>query len=741
MIRKVMLDGFKGYDSREYELDRALAVLNGPNGSGKSACLQAIRYALKGDVPGGRNNDAVARLFGTAGGTVELSGDEESWLERGVVVDHERAKVSAVARTSDDELDGDREILNLERWESSTFGLELRELFELSPEKRREAVLRICGASDSADVDEIVCAIAEGFAREVAGPAASAATLEDPSDLSDELRALCSRWGELERALRAAAVGKEGITKTIAALESAAKDEQLVNGKAARDAKAAARELEREVKGAEAAAADLARLESSGRMGREALQRMREDLARCEEVDREISQATSAFARWSTERVESLAALDLLGDPGDKPEPARDGWSAEQLNELREEVAAIESEIRHCHDEIAKVERRRAERARDVEERTRELDGVVKQITAIRARPTFELRDRAHRVPLHAHPEIEEIRGLTRRLCLADEKAVAELEKRGTGLSEQIESATKSLDALTQDEPEGSLALFEPELAAKSRELEELEDKEREHVRYRLAELNSWREEKAAFDEAKRRYEFARTNEQGAQDRIELAKARRQEIESGGRRVDSEAVESAAASLEEVSNSLALAREAAGKVAAYNDAIERCERHQVLENAWKKARAAVRAVREEFVGNATAPLVRRANELLEQSGRRERIFLRLENDRGARVFELGWTTPAGETVQLSALSGGQTVVLCALLAAAIVEREEVPLRVLLIEADPCDPETMGQLLQALAPVAGTIDNVVVATALESVPEVDGWSVHRLEVEAREGAAA
>lgn len=177
------------------------------------------------------------------------------------------------------------------------------------------------------------------------------------------------------------------------------------------------------------------------------------------------------------------------------------------------------------------------------------------------------------------------------------------------------------------------------------------------------------------------------------------------------------------------------AEEAAGVLRAHEEALARCERAKVDEEAWKAAERAIKAVREAEVGSSTAPLMADLNEFLKRAGRPELAYLELESERGKAIFELGWQLN-GTRTPLTALSSGEAVLFAAGLSIAIARRAPGR-RILLIEADPLDRENLNALLLALVPYGQEFDALLVATATGGIAAPDGWSEIHLEEAAHE----
>ena len=166
------------------------------------------------------------------------------------------------------------------------------------------------------------------------------------------------------------------------------------------------------------------------------------------------------------------------------------------------------------------------------------------------------------------------------------------------------------------------------------------------------------------------------------------------------------------------------AQKAVGVVAAYERAIESARAATVEELAWKLAEAAIKAVRERFVGETSGSLIDDLKSFWAASGRPETAYLLLENDRGRPIFELGLIR-GEERIALGALSEANTKHQILGLAYTITKRTK-ELRILLIEADPLLQNNFSDLMKWLAAVDGNFDGIIIAKGDKSFSaRVDG----------------
>jgi hypothetical protein len=146
------------------------------------------------------------------------------------------------------------------------------------------------------------------------------------------------------------------------------------------------------------------------------------------------------------------------------------------------------------------------------------------------------------------------------------------------------------------------------------------------------------------------------------------------------------------------------------------------ERIEAGRSAFAALEWALQRLREERLGEAGGPLVRRMTQLLRAGGRREIPYLVA----GGGACRIGWRTPAGKEVGIQTLSGGEWTLFAAALTASMLLLREAPLRLLLVEAGEADATTLRSLLAVLRAAADGLTAAVVLTHLDV--RASGWTV-------------
>lgn len=725
-IAQVRLEGFKGLN-RTYDLGSA-TLLSGPNGAGKSAVLEAIVYALSGRVPAGKNLDAVAQYFPDRGGSVTLADSAGRWVRRGIERDHEKAKVSVVLETSDTREGG---MIDMSQWYATDSVLELREFLGLSPAKRREYVLALCG-SNAAGGSEVFDSLESEYARQIAGPGAAKGFLDNPPYTDDGLHAIPKETEDarvawvrprgLREVLRSHLVVGKSVTEICLRLGDVAKEHRLGAGKAAKDAKAAIRELEAEAKGARAAATEIESRRKEVASAREELAAAREKVARADEAAKS-AMAASGAAREARERL-LKAQLDLgqIPAPGERPVPPQGDPRKESLLASYSEAGEL---FRDAEGEVMRFNLAREKLAAL---RVEEKD-LKAQHEALRNSKLGRVVGLVSEMPDSADPMMPELRAAVDALAEAWQADMDKLEERVLCVADKIiafgdDLSDAALATLTQDLKEAKEIRDEA-----VRALEALQKAQSTGENDYQARLRAWDAATRAHDHAALNLATAEEKLKGALETEEAAKARLKAVDEPSR----EKVDGLDARLRDALLAAETAEKAAGAATAYDAALRRAEQNTIEEAAWKTAEKAIAHVREKLVGEAVAPLIGVLGELLELAGRPEHPYLELENERGTATFELGWSYgETGERVSLQAMSGGESAIFCAALSLAIALRSEGR-RLLLVEADPLDEGNLRAFLRAAAAWSDDLDALVVATA-SRIPEgaTDDWTVTVLE---------
>lgn len=702
-ITTICLEGFKE-QHRTVNLEERNLLL-GPNGAGKSAVMEGLIYALTGAVPAGRSPELVARYFGPKGGSVRVVDADANWITRGIEVG-KGGKISQILESEGD-------------WETNEALLNIREFLGLSADKRRGFILELVGSGKLDDLTELECQIGDATAKQLAGPAATLDNLavEDKIlDLPEELQPVVRLWPGAWEHIQSVAAHHRGtasqlfqrLTKDAAELKNAAR-------KAGVRHNAAAAELEQGVKGAKIAAAELQAADSAVIVAEKDLGDQRETAGVYQErldAFRSSGRDVISLENRMLSAVDRVKGFGPLGDKPEAPEPSPEGPELDKrLATILKDREAIEEAIRE-----SEALRRKSEQLADVEAR----------LKALEAEPIGELVARMQEVKEQMRPASGagiELMGLleeavakvaaswnqSRREC---EAAIAKhREDLPAGMSVPLSISPKigeRLAELKADEEETRVALLrvaEGEKAAYRVYVEALGSREEELER-----------RKAQTDEA----EALRRELQAAK---KDQKARLKALQNS----TAPEVASAEKALEKAQEALSRAQEAAGEVQAYERAIANAQEEKDSEALWKAVEGACKGARETYVAQVVGPLVDDLHAVLRACGRSERVYLRLENDHGSPIFDLGWSDGTSRT-SIVALSAGEAAIFSTALVVTL-SRWAKGRRVLLAEVDPLDPENLWRYLEAVRGLEDAWDACLVATKEPSVND-QGWNVVR-----------
>ena len=715
-IASVHLIGFKGLD-RDYVLDGP-TILSGKNGVGKSAAIEGLRYAMTGAVPGGRKLDAVAALFPPRGGSVRVLDSAGRWIERGIVRDAAKAKVSEILATSDDK---EGEDPDLSAWAVSEVVLDIQAFLALSAEKRREFVLRLCGGGTAPE--DLGESLALEYAREVAGKGATTGWLAGADD------PLAHAWRrprglrEVLASLLGAAATEKSLSELFLRLTETAKERRLGARAAALEATAAIRELEAEAQGARAAAAEIDEKRKAYEKAQEEFSAYRARAARRDEARQRRDGAAKAHdaALAALDGAQKLAAV--AAPPGERPVPPAGDPRREET------LAAIGSNL--GQQQAIRKTQREYEQLIEIEERTG--NQITEAEDAFRRHEKLPLRRVTlllEEIPDEADPSLPELRAAVREVTKGFNAETVALERRA---EEAAEAHRKAWEA-ARGARDGQL-----EAIAKLEELARAQGEDRK----RLSELEAGtsagdadhRRRLAAWETSNETYRAAGERLRGAQATMDRARA---ELADAAKRVEAvEGVNAEAFSgldamemkVIQARDALQAAEAAAGAVKAYAAATERAKQNFFDERGWKAAESAIKTLREKVVGDSTARLVPDVQKVLQAAGRSEIFFLDTENERGRPIFSLGWIKDEAK-VPLEALSGGEAAIFLAALRVSLTLRS-LGRKVLLIEGDGLDAKNFAGLLQALRPQSEKLEAVIVATSRQELGSTDGWNVIQL----------
>lgn len=740
-ITKLTLESFKGV-SRAFDMGR-LTLLMGPNGSGKTALLEAIRFAIRGSTSAGGRADDTMLLMGPLGGSVsvELS-DGFAWT-RGLRKDPRSKSVKQAIVIRGREGDGLKEshAAIVEHCGDYAPMFNLAEFTGLSPDKRRDAVLDLCGrqAAHTMEPAAITGQIAQEWLGIAMGDELARVHLQgnqSPLVVAREqlgaLRAECLERG-LE-AIRGDLTAGEDVSASVAgALETAKRLASEARGSADGGRAAAAKLSERKAslavvaESVDALQHELGSLRAQKEEYAEALGNATGRQASIRDAELRIATLDMLIAEWK-ERVHALnneAQRDLRDDPATLVARA----------DVLEEVSAPDTTLRDKALTSVQVTRRNLEAAlkeradmqsriqsarRSIETAEREiatLEGTdasaayllfrqCSQILAALAgvafpgaldKPWMELGNILRE--LSSEPTKQSFREIIREA----NAEIARLESAGTGDVDALEALLNDTINEHQDAERALIAARSQYDAAQA---------EAWRIRNEAQATIADRKERAAkLDNAKatmaeKEAERLRTEKELNALRADGGMANIEQLTQARMGIQT-LIEQAEQRIRDREAYQVLDRELAKTIAA-------AERDEVMADVARDLSNAVRRVREGLMERLVAPLVQSMQRFIEYAvGFGAQVYCRLETDRGRPDFEIGWTRN-DVRVPLPAMSGGETGVFCAALAYALVSLSDAPLKLLMIEAAEMDVASMDCMLDALAFCANDIGNVIIA---------------------------
>jgi len=706
-IRIVSLLGFKGLD-RQYSIEGP-TLLRGPNGAGKSACLEGIVYALSGRVPSGKKLEVVAGYLpvlngGLAG--VELSDSAGAKIFRGITQDR-KGKLSETIDCSD-----------LSAWESSEVVLDVREFLSRSPEKRREFVLALVGGGEAGP--NLIATIEAHYAKEIAGQAATAASLRQPQDLGDA-GVLAAAWTAprgLREVIEATLAGARGksLSEACSALMEAAKQGKLIARKRAQDAEAAADEAATKIRGKDGAGVEAENVKLGIESVEELLADARLVIALHQERRAALQAAIDRLDSATRAREEAKQDLAQIRQPGYKP-----------MEPERPDPKEHEKKIKELDVEYRRIQKLEEEAANLVSDRDNAAKGFARSRASLEEHskvPISILVKEMALVPDHAHSNVPALRAAVAEVSAGWKMGLEARE----GVFLKYERDCADAEALYSDfcDENGSLEQIKGLKEKISENAKKAGDEHRAVEDAYMAEFKAYQETRNKWEKQEDAHAKAAMRHISADAAVGEAKrgceeAKKAVDETPAPDYDIATLEARAASLRGEYETLHAAAQA---VARHAELESQAENLRDVEEAWKAAEKAIAAVRETQIGSSTEGLLVDLADILKRAGREESPYLTLENARGVPIFEMGWVAE-NKKVPLGSLSSGEAVLFAAALSVAITRRSQGR-KVLLVEADPLDTTNIEALLGALLRVGGELDALLVATASEGFVVPAGW---------------
>lgn len=712
MLKTILLEGFKD-QSRSLTLGR-LNLLVGRNGLGKSAFIEGLVYALSGRVPGGKSKDEVAKCFDPRGGLVRVTDDEGRWIARGINVDHRQARVSETLELEPEQAEGAASI-----WECNRALLEFRYFADLSSAKRRDFMLELVGATGgNLTLERGREILLLGFAKEVGGDGSDESCILDTTKLPEKRRPVAAQWAPIWEYIESFPWPGTDASDALTLILTTAREKKNGARAAAKDTKSSLSELTVETRGAEIAAEEYEEAKAAKQWATEAYAKAKADFSRVEAL---TSRRDAALAE--------AKRLDSLRDEKEKLLQKRPEVAAPK-GEEPESVDAEEAVVKAKVIERARLEQELAdhsERLAVCENQAGQLDIYHRMQREHQNQPMGHMMDAlgtfGEFVPDDslAATMFEDLKKCCGEVASKWRQSLDEQRKRINAEADKLAGMDRLLADANPPTPEEVDRLGKQVGILKSNVA-------------RIRRINdAWYANlRAASDEEKDRRdireEIARLDE-----RVKAAAATVSEEDERLRKLDSRGwlpLKTRKETLEKTTAELDRLERLRGAADAYQGAKDRAEASQARERAWTAFERAATDARETYVASLAEPIKADVGAVLEAVGRDESAYLELENARGRPVFDLGWKIGDSRR-SLNALSHGEAAVFGAAVAVAIARRARGR-RLLLIEADRIDLETLEALLVGLVAIDDAFDAVMLSTHTEMVMAPAGWRVHEFD---------
>lgn len=714
MLKTISLQGFKD-QHRTLVLGR-LNLFVGRNGLGKSAFMEGLVYALSGRVPAGKSKDEVAKCFPPRGGLVRVTDEEGRWIERGIKVDHGKTlRVSEVLKTEPEEA-----ATTVSIWACNDALLDFRHFVDLSSEKRRDFMLDLVGAAGGKLTRErgreILLA---GFAKQLGGDGADESCILDPEKLPEDKRPVAAQWRPIWDYVESFEWAGTDASAALSFIVSTAKIKKNEARASSKASKASLSELTLETRGAAIATGEY----DEARKTKEELDRsVTEARSRVEHVD--SIKARIERSRMEAGRLEKARAAlqEKRAACGKVVEP-----EGGEVQSVDAEKAVIRSKV----DEGARLAREFNDHAERVAVRDNQSEQVKIYRRGINAHQNQPM---GHMIDALAAFEVCVLGGTYGPKEEFEDLKTACVEVAATwkeildGQTIRIKTEKQKLDGMNQVLSQAAAVPTEEDLARNRAEVGILKS----NVARIRAENDDWlsRLRVAQADRMTRgtvEQDLARFDER-IKATIEALTSDQAMLTALGGAPDLVAITGERDAAAEVLERLERLK---GSLDAYDGAKERAEASTAKDAAWTAFERAAVDARETYVAALAEPIKDDVGVLLGKAGLTERPYLELENARGRPVFDLGWELGDSRR-SLNALSHGEAAVFGAAVAVAIARRARGR-KLLLVEADRIDIETLEPLLGGLVEIEDAFDAVMVSTHTQMIMPPVGWRVHEFDV--------
>lgn len=720
MLKKILLEGFKD-QSRTLVLGR-LNLFVGRNGLGKSAFIEGLVYALSGRVPGGKSKDEVAKCFTPRGGLVRVTDEEGRWIERGIKVDHANTRVSEVMKTEPEEAPTAVSI-----WDCNKALLDFRHFVDLSSAKRRDFMLDLVGAAGGKLTREKGReTLLAGFAKQLGGDGADQSCILDPEKLREDLRPVAAQWKPIWDYIESfnwpGTDGSEALT-FIVDNAKAKKNEARASSK---QTKSSLSELTVETRGAAIAAGEYERAKGKKEASDRLLSKAKAIVGYANTVKSRIESAKVWVARLGAHRSQQESLLaerpDVAAPYGEEPKSVE--LQEDMVKAKIEEGARLSREVSDHDERIATRENQSGQlgiyRRSFAAHQNQPMGHMMDALAAFeQIMPVVAVEDQFP--PPHDQVDaFEDLKAACVEVASAWKESL-------DGQRIRIDAETEKLAGMDR-----LIAEANPPTVAVDRVRSEVDIIKSNIARIRGENEKWYTSLRAAHNEEKDRRaireEITRLDERvkGAVATVANEQARLAEYgELPDVGAATETRDAAATELERLER-------LRGSLDTYDRAKERAKASTAKDAAWTAFERAAVDARETYVAALAEPIRADVGVLLGKAGRDERPYLELENVRGRPVFDLGWEVGDSRR-SLNALSHGEAALFGAAVAVAIARRARGR-KLLLVEADRMDIETLEALLEGLVAIEDSFDAVMVSTHTQMIMPPVGWRVHEFHAD-------
>lgn len=206
---------------------------------------------------------------------------------------------------------------------------------------------------------------------------------------------------------------------------------------------------------------------------------------------------------------------------------------------------------------------------------------------------------------------------------------------------------------------------------------------------------------------------------------VAAARARLEGMQSGEVNEDAarESLATAEAELAEVAPKIEEQQNAVAREREMRALAQKIERLTALSECWSAAEWCCHRLREEDMALRSKGLAARMREFLRAAGKSEDPYLRAAKG----ICDFGWRRGDRE-ISVEAMSGSETVLYCAALAASIITMRGAPERLLLVEAAELGVEACGWVLAGIAGIAESWGIQALVATWVPIEAPQGWNV-------------